>query len=213
MADDHDALRRKLAAIEHGRWADWQCWLHDMCTPHPDGSLTIPAELVERWERQIATSYAELSEAEQRSDMEQVDRYWPLILAELDAARDIENRYWDRCADGENPDSVAADMPEMARTHRNVSALTKAHVQAEHDLAAARKVCKQWQTRAEGAASLLETAVRERDEALEREARLKAALTASLPRARASAKRLTGLHEATEALEDHLPSLPEAPLA
>lgn len=34
-----------------------------------------------------------------------------------------EDAYWDRCGAGENPDAVAADMPEMARTHRNVSAL------------------------------------------------------------------------------------------
>lgn len=34
---------------------------------------------VDRWERQIATPYAELSEAEKNSDREQVDRYWPLV--------------------------------------------------------------------------------------------------------------------------------------
>lgn len=77
------ALRDTLAQIEHARWADWQAYMHGKCARHADGSLTIPAALVERWERQIATPYALLSPAEQRSDMEQVDRYWPLILDEL----------------------------------------------------------------------------------------------------------------------------------
>lgn len=72
-------LREQLAAIEHERWADWQRWMHDQCARNDDGSLTIPAELVERWERQIAAPYAELSEREKESDREQVDRYLHLL--------------------------------------------------------------------------------------------------------------------------------------
>ena len=72
-------LYEKLAEIEHTRWADWQRYMHSLCTRNPDGSLTIPAESVERWERQIATPYAELSEVEKKSDRDQVDRYWPLL--------------------------------------------------------------------------------------------------------------------------------------
>lgn len=72
-------LRERLAAAEHERWAHWQRWMHDQCVRNPDGSLTIPAELVERWERQIATPYEQLSEREKDSDRMQVDRYWHLI--------------------------------------------------------------------------------------------------------------------------------------
>lgn len=74
-----DELFERLAAIEHERWADWQRWMHGRCTKNPDGSLTIPAELVERWERQIATPYEQLTEAEKASDREQVNRYWFLV--------------------------------------------------------------------------------------------------------------------------------------
>lgn len=74
-----EALRRSLASIEHERWADWQRYMHSLCTRNDDGSLTIPANSVAHWERQIATHYDDLSEREQASDMEQVDRYWPLI--------------------------------------------------------------------------------------------------------------------------------------
>lgn len=74
-----EELREQLAAIEHERWSDWQRYVHRSCWREPDGSLTIPAHLVERWERQIITPYAELSEAEKQKDRDQVDRYWPLI--------------------------------------------------------------------------------------------------------------------------------------
>lgn len=72
----------KLAAIEHERWSDWQRYVHGLCTRNPDGSYTIPAPLVERWERQINTPYDQLTEAEKQSDRDQVARYWNLIASE-----------------------------------------------------------------------------------------------------------------------------------
>lgn len=72
-------LREQLAAIEHERWADWQRHLHARCAVGTDGTRTIPADLVARWERQIATAYGDLTEPEKQSDRDQVDRYWPLI--------------------------------------------------------------------------------------------------------------------------------------
>ena len=69
----------ELAAVEHERWAHWQRYMHDKGERRPDGSLVLPRDLVERWEAQIATSYADLSEAEKESDREQVRRYIPLV--------------------------------------------------------------------------------------------------------------------------------------
>ena len=82
-------LREKLAAIEHERWADWQRYMHSLCTRNEDGSLTIPAASVAHWERQIATPYAELTAREQASDMDQVDRYWHLIAGEWRQLREF----------------------------------------------------------------------------------------------------------------------------
>jgi hypothetical protein len=86
-ARDHvrEALESKktverLAAIEHERWAHWQRFVHDQCERRDDGSLVIPADLAVRWEAQIATPYAELSEQEKDSDREQVRRYLPTIV-------------------------------------------------------------------------------------------------------------------------------------
>ena len=81
-------LIEQLAAIEHERWADWQRYLHSKCSWGPNGGLTIPTELVARWERQIDTPYAGLSEQEKESDREQVWRYLPIIEEELQAQYD-----------------------------------------------------------------------------------------------------------------------------
>lgn len=75
------ALIEALAAAEHASWARWQAYLHSRCIRNPDGSLTIPADLVERWERQIATPYDELSEREKQSDREEVAHILPDIEA------------------------------------------------------------------------------------------------------------------------------------
>jgi hypothetical protein len=71
-------LRELLAAIEHKRWSTWQIYMHGMCLPGDDGSLTIPPAKVRRWDRLATTPYADLSEDEKNSDREQVDRYWPI---------------------------------------------------------------------------------------------------------------------------------------
>ncbi len=76
----------ELAAIEHERWAHWQRYMHEHGSRQADGSLILPAELVARWDRQIAVPYAELADSEKESDREQVGRYLPLIAKRLSDA-------------------------------------------------------------------------------------------------------------------------------
>lgn len=71
----------KGAALEHSKWSGWQEHLHSLCVKNPDGSLTIPKERVERWERQIKTLYADLPEKEKELDRIEVRKYIPLISA------------------------------------------------------------------------------------------------------------------------------------
>jgi hypothetical protein len=78
-----NGMVEELAAIEHERWAHWQRYLHGKGVRQPDGSLLLAADLVGRWEIQIATPYSDLSEAEKESDREQVRRYLPRILEEM----------------------------------------------------------------------------------------------------------------------------------
>jgi len=77
------ALIEELAAIEHDRWAHWQKHVHQQCEPLCDGSLRIPSHLVRRWKKQIETPYIQLSEAEKRSDREQVERVLPVLAKYL----------------------------------------------------------------------------------------------------------------------------------
>lgn len=78
-----EGLLNRLAAAEHERWAHWQQYVHEQCQPGPDGSLIIPAELVHRWTEQISRPFAELTDAEQDSDRDQVRRYLPIIAEAL----------------------------------------------------------------------------------------------------------------------------------
>lgn len=77
---DQNKLIEELAAIEHERWAHWQRYLHSKCLKNQDGSLVIPAELVARWDKQMNTDYAHLTQNEKQSDREQVEKYLPLLL-------------------------------------------------------------------------------------------------------------------------------------
>jgi hypothetical protein len=88
--DSMAQLLEELAAIEHQRWAHWQRYVHDNGKRQTDGSIILPAALVERWEHQIKTSYDKLSEVEKDSDREQVRKYLPLIEHWLQQARKKE---------------------------------------------------------------------------------------------------------------------------
>lgn len=72
-----------LADIEHGRWSHWQSYLHEQAKRQPDGSLLLPADLVKKWDKQIITPYAALSDSEKESDREQVRKYLPVIANAL----------------------------------------------------------------------------------------------------------------------------------
>jgi hypothetical protein len=78
-SQDFEDLKEQLAAIEHARWSQWQTYLHGKCTKNSDGSLTIPKELVDKWDIQSRTEYAELTDKEKKSDREQVDKYFSLL--------------------------------------------------------------------------------------------------------------------------------------
>jgi hypothetical protein len=82
-----DQLLEKLAAVEHERWSHWQRYMHEKGKRQPDGSLLLPAELVARWNAQMNTPYAALTEEMKESDREQVRRYLPLIADTLTCNR------------------------------------------------------------------------------------------------------------------------------
>lgn len=76
-------LLEQLAAIEHERWSHWQRYMHEKAHRNADGSLTIPATLVDRWERLMHTPYSNLTDEERESDREQVQRYITILQLRL----------------------------------------------------------------------------------------------------------------------------------
>ena len=78
-----DELRERIADVQHGIWAHWMRYQFGMCQRNEDGSLTIPADKVKRWERQTGALYGELTEREKESDRDQADK----VLAVLKAVK------------------------------------------------------------------------------------------------------------------------------
>lgn len=72
-------IREALADKQHQIWSHWMEWVFKICPANPDGSVTIPPELVERWTRQINTPYWTLSEKEKDSDRHQADKILGVI--------------------------------------------------------------------------------------------------------------------------------------
>jgi hypothetical protein len=66
--------REVVAGIQHDIWAHWMRYLFSITRHNPDGSVTISAEHVQRWMRQMETDYAYLSERERESDRHQADK-------------------------------------------------------------------------------------------------------------------------------------------
>ena len=62
-----------LSDIEHKRWGNWQEYLHSLCIKNDDGSLTIPKERVDWWNKEIKTSYYDLDEKLKQYDRDEVE--------------------------------------------------------------------------------------------------------------------------------------------
>ncbi len=94
-------LIEQLADKEHASWARWQQYLHSKCLDTTaeyvhgedkekaqaitnllskfEGAIIVFPELVERWQRQVDTPYAQLSEREKQSDRDEVAHILPII--------------------------------------------------------------------------------------------------------------------------------------
>jgi predicted NACHT family NTPase len=78
---DNEALREELANYAHEAWSGWMKYLFSKTTRNWDDSVTISAEFVDRWERQLGTSYPLLPENEQQSDKDEADKILKIMSA------------------------------------------------------------------------------------------------------------------------------------
>jgi hypothetical protein len=72
-------MREQLADLAHEQWSGWMRYLFAVSIEHVDGTVTIPADKVARWKRQITTAYTALSEGEKESDRNEADRVLTLL--------------------------------------------------------------------------------------------------------------------------------------
>lgn len=79
-----EKLMEKLAERAHDSWSHWMQYLFSRSCKQADGSVIIPAELVERWKRQMHTPYSQLSEQEKLSDREQAETIFQIIHCAMD---------------------------------------------------------------------------------------------------------------------------------
>lgn len=77
-----EELTEPLADLAHQQWAGWMEYLFSKCAFNlVDGTATIPAEFVARWQRQMNTPYADLPEPEKESDRIEARRVLGVIFS------------------------------------------------------------------------------------------------------------------------------------
>lgn len=74
-----NVIREKLASLAHKQWAGWMKYLFNKSIKNIDGTVTIPKWAVERWKRQMNTSYSDLPESEKESDRKEADKIQLII--------------------------------------------------------------------------------------------------------------------------------------
>lgn len=73
VVNDNSRLRETLAVYAHTAWAGWMEYLFRFGTINEDGTFTMQADKVERWQRQMNTPYDQLTEQERNSDRMEAD--------------------------------------------------------------------------------------------------------------------------------------------
>ena len=68
-----------MADQEHDSWARWMEHLFKKSEKNDDGTVTIPKDKVDRWEKQMKTDYKDLSPSEKESDRKEVRKFLKII--------------------------------------------------------------------------------------------------------------------------------------
>lgn len=106
----------KLAGYAHEAWSGWMRYLFEKSAENPDGSVTIPAELVKRWRRQLETPYEDLPEKEKDSDRIEARK----IQATIGGASTIRRQVEAFCVAGGHPVLDSPQVPADGRVKLRV---------------------------------------------------------------------------------------------
>lgn len=79
-----DEQREKLAEYAHEAWSDWMRYMFSKGKViegriDEGGAVLLPAWAVDRWQRQMNTPYADLSEKEKELDRAEADKILAII--------------------------------------------------------------------------------------------------------------------------------------
>lgn len=73
-------LREALAEYAHEAWSGWMKYLFKKSKRNSGGTVTISRWAVERWARQMGSSYKDLSKKEKDSDRKEADRMIKIMI-------------------------------------------------------------------------------------------------------------------------------------
>lgn len=76
---DYKEAMEDLADQEHDSWARWMEHLFKKSKKNADGTVIIPKDKVDRWERQMKTDYEDLSNKEKESDRKEVRKFVKIL--------------------------------------------------------------------------------------------------------------------------------------
>ena len=79
MSVESEKVREELADYAHRTWSGWMNHLFSKSHANGDGTVTIPAEQVVRWRRQMETEYQDLPGEEKLSDGDEADEILGII--------------------------------------------------------------------------------------------------------------------------------------
>ena len=79
-----------MAAYAHKAWSGWMVYLFEKSKKNKDGTMTIPAMSVDRWERQAVTSYSNLPEGEKASDRKEAKEILGIVNIATTSHRKLE---------------------------------------------------------------------------------------------------------------------------
>ena len=68
-----EMVRERLSEYAHKAWSGWMTYLFEKSQLNADGTVTIPKWAVDRWTRQLNTTYFMLSLREKASDRNEAD--------------------------------------------------------------------------------------------------------------------------------------------
>ena len=81
-------MREALAKLAHEQWSGWMKYLFSKSIPYKPGevqaevgAVIIPKWAVDRWKRQMRSSFAELSAKERDSDRTEADKFLAVLNA------------------------------------------------------------------------------------------------------------------------------------